>query len=500
MLDIIKTLKEYLLKYYPKATLTIDDRGFCNVFTNVYFKYKKYIGDELLNYFDFIDIVELINGYTNIFFKKEFINLVPMLPKKDGYIIFEYASPNPTGELHFGHDRNGIESKVYKLFRLVGYKVTEEMYINDDGKQIDILLESIKYYQGKSQVEPIYTENIVKEAANYFKNIELNKKEVIDHMVNKLKIDFKKIGIEHQSYVYESDLKEFESLVFDKILKDYIHKEILEDPVNRIGSKEESLVLDIGKTKSVIKRIREGTNTYFGNDILNTYYKVIRILKLITNIEGDPTDINYYKELTSKVKDIDLSDNFSIITLGEDHDFYSKKLLSLNKFFSINLKIFTYAFCFFKEDNKIKKFSKREGNIISVDKLLNSFSLEELHIMIYSRNKNMIITLDLEDKSYKDIYNRFKLSEFIINNNIVSDTNDDSILLLENHIYRFNNIINQALEEMDLHIVFINFLKLSEDIILINNSGVTNIEYIDKIKYIYNIYKNLIFDCNDNTI
>ena len=219
MLDIIKTLKEYLLKYYPKATLTIDDRGFCNVFTNVYFKYKKYIGDELLNYFDFIDIVELINGYTNIFFKKEFINLVPMLPKKDGYIIFEYASPNPTGELHFGHDRNGIESKVYKLFRLVGYKVTEEMYINDDGKQIDILLESIKYYQGKSQVEPIYTENIVKEAANYFKNIELNKKEVIDHMVNKLKIDFKKIGIEHQSYVYESDLKEFESLVFDKILK-----------------------------------------------------------------------------------------------------------------------------------------------------------------------------------------------------------------------------------------------------------------------------------------
>ncbi len=59
-------------------------------------------------------------------------------------IHIEYVSSNPTGPLHVGHGRSAAYgSSVVNLLRAVGYTVHNEYYINDAGRQMDILATSV---------------------------------------------------------------------------------------------------------------------------------------------------------------------------------------------------------------------------------------------------------------------------------------------------------------------------------------------------------------------
>jgi arginyl-tRNA synthetase len=55
----------------------------------------------------------------------------------------EFVSTNPTGLIHVGHSRGGVVGDVLaNLLAKTGYKVTREYYVNDAGKQVEILGES----------------------------------------------------------------------------------------------------------------------------------------------------------------------------------------------------------------------------------------------------------------------------------------------------------------------------------------------------------------------
>ncbi len=59
-------------------------------------------------------------------------------------IHLEYVSANPTGPLHVGHGRGAAYgATLANLLRSVGYKVHREYYVNDAGRQMDILAASI---------------------------------------------------------------------------------------------------------------------------------------------------------------------------------------------------------------------------------------------------------------------------------------------------------------------------------------------------------------------
>lgn len=56
----------------------------------------------------------------------------------------EYVSANPTGPLHVGHGRGAAYgSVVAKLLAAAGFKVHREYYVNDAGRQMDILAASV---------------------------------------------------------------------------------------------------------------------------------------------------------------------------------------------------------------------------------------------------------------------------------------------------------------------------------------------------------------------
>ncbi|MDX2346844.1 MAG: arginine--tRNA ligase [Legionella sp.] len=59
-------------------------------------------------------------------------------------VLLEYVSANPTGPLHVGHGRSAaFGASLANLLEKAGYAVTREYYVNDAGRQMDILAVSV---------------------------------------------------------------------------------------------------------------------------------------------------------------------------------------------------------------------------------------------------------------------------------------------------------------------------------------------------------------------
>ena len=55
-------------------------------------------------------------------------------------IHIEFVSANPTGPLHIGHGRGAaVGSALARIYKFCGYEVLQEYYVNDAGRQMDIL-------------------------------------------------------------------------------------------------------------------------------------------------------------------------------------------------------------------------------------------------------------------------------------------------------------------------------------------------------------------------
>ena len=91
-------------------------------------------------------------GFVNIFLSDEchqqvVHNVIELGPKfgrssvgQGKRIQVEFVSANPTGPLHVGHGRGAAYgASIANLLDAVGYEVTREYYVNDAGRQMDIL-------------------------------------------------------------------------------------------------------------------------------------------------------------------------------------------------------------------------------------------------------------------------------------------------------------------------------------------------------------------------
>lgn len=59
-------------------------------------------------------------------------------------ILLEFVSANPTGPLHVGHGRGAAYGDALaRILRATGHRVTTEYYVNDSGRQMDILALSV---------------------------------------------------------------------------------------------------------------------------------------------------------------------------------------------------------------------------------------------------------------------------------------------------------------------------------------------------------------------
>ena len=106
---------------------------------------------------EIVERVEIAGpGFINFFLTKQSrLNVITnILQAAEAYgrsefgsgksILLEFVSANPTGPLHVGHGRGAVYGAVVSdLLEAVGYKVDREYYVNDAGRQMDILTVSI---------------------------------------------------------------------------------------------------------------------------------------------------------------------------------------------------------------------------------------------------------------------------------------------------------------------------------------------------------------------
>jgi len=77
--------------------------------------------------------------------------------KEKPRILLEFISANPTGPLHVGHGRHAaFGATVGNLLQAAGYSVSREYYVNDAGRQMDILGVSVwlRWLESKGTVIP----------------------------------------------------------------------------------------------------------------------------------------------------------------------------------------------------------------------------------------------------------------------------------------------------------------------------------------------------------
>ena len=112
---------------------------------------------EALSSSDVIQKVEIAGpGFINFFVSQaSTLNVIPdVLQNKEHYghsdigagkrVQVEFVSANPTGPLHVGHGRGAAYgAAIADLLEAVGYEVHREYYVNDAGRQMDILATSV---------------------------------------------------------------------------------------------------------------------------------------------------------------------------------------------------------------------------------------------------------------------------------------------------------------------------------------------------------------------
>ncbi len=105
----------------------------------------------------FVENIEVAGpGFINFFMKKEaFHEMLLFIGRhienfgtldigKGKLVQVEFVSANPTGPLHIGHGRGAtIGDSIARILKSCGFKVHREYYINDVGKQMEILGRSL---------------------------------------------------------------------------------------------------------------------------------------------------------------------------------------------------------------------------------------------------------------------------------------------------------------------------------------------------------------------
>lgn len=323
---------------------------------------------------------------------------------QDQRVLLEFVSANPTGPLHVGHGRGAAYgATVSNLLRAVGFKVDNEYYVNDAGRQMDILATSVYLrfcdvkvfpdngYKGDyifdiaKQISGVEKYDIAKDACkdekqggdkekhidelimnckkalgkDYFKIFRL----AIDSILGGIKTDLSEFGIEYQQWFSE------QSLVDSGLSKKTV--ETLQSS-DHIYEKDGALwfkTTDFGDDLDRVVVRENGMHTYFASDIAYHLEKFERGYDKIINIWG--SDHHGY---IARVK-------ASIAALGHD----PKKL-----------EILLVQFANLYRGGKKVAMSTRSGSFVTLEELRNEVGNDAARFFYILRKSEQHMDFDLD--------------------------------------------------------------------------------------------------------
>ncbi len=319
--------------------------------------------------------------------------------KNNSSYNIEFVSANPTGPMHVGHCRGAIYGDVLSnLLKFNGNKVTKEYYINDYGNQIKNFVESVFYrikeikyekkfpnhenlYPGlyiKDIAEKIIKDNLDQDFNNFEDNFELLKKEALKESMELIKKDLKLLGISHDIFFSETEIVK-NNLVKKAVKKlkekNFVEEGFLKPPKgesNQDWKKIKKLIFKstlFGDDTDRSLQKNDGSWTYFANDIAYHMDKVDRNYENLVNILGaDHT--GYIKRITAAVS-----------ALSEGKIKLNCKVCQLVKLY---------------KKGEPYKMSKRAGDFISAQDLLNEVEKDQIRFMMLNRSNDVELDFDFD--------------------------------------------------------------------------------------------------------
>ncbi len=362
---------------------------------------------ENINHFEVIEIAG--PGFLNIKLSKEGLasNINEIFQNKETFgskksnktYNIEFVSANPTGPMHVGHCRGAIFGDVLSnLLIFNGNKVIKEYYINDYGNQIQNFVKSVylriremRFNEKFIPDENLYPGEYIKEiASNILKdnkeikisnlddNFEQIKKLSLDGSMSLIKDDLIRLGIIHDNFFSETEL---------------VKKNLVDKAVKILQSKNfvEEGFLDPPKGESIknwkkIKRLIF-KSTIFGDDANRALQKNDGSWTYFAN------DVAYHLDKINRKYD-----NL-INVLGADHTGYIKRISAgvsalSDKKVKLNCKVCQLVKLY--KNGKPFKMSKRAGDFISVQDLLNEVNKDSIRFMMLNRSNDVELDFDFE--------------------------------------------------------------------------------------------------------
>lgn len=344
-------------------------------------------------------------GFLNFTFKKHFwLDIIQDIEEKkesfgasdDGQqtrVQIEYVSANPTGPLHIGHGRGAaVGDSLARIMRAAGYEVSTEYYLNDAGRQMNVLGKStwIRYqnlcgmetllgddhYQGEYLTEIaalIHKENgpgLLQ--MNEDDAVDYCRKYAMENILKGIKHDLACFGVEHQVWFSESSL---------------IAENSVDDTMNWLLKKGMAYLKDgalwfksteLGDDKDRVLKKSDSSLTYFASDIAYHKNKFDRGFDLVVDIWGADHH-GYVPRMKAAVQ-----------ALGRSSDSLEVILVQL-----VNL---------LREGHQVA-MSTRAGEFITLKDVINEVGTDACRFIFLSRKSDSHLDFDLEIVKRKSMDN-----------------------------------------------------------------------------------------------
>ena len=319
--------------------------------------------------------------------------------KKNNYLV-EFVSANPTGPLHVGHCRGAILGDVISNVLIFNkHQVTKEYYVNDYGNQIINFTKSVYFrirevhfnetfpkdnpdlYPGDYLID--FAKNIISNNSglNFDNFDEINDKLTalsIEQALLLIKNNLNSLGINHDNFVSEKSIvlnNEVESVIDFLEKNNFIYKGKIKAPAgedNKDWVEREQLLFkstDFGDDKDRALQKSDGTWTYFASDVAYHKNKVDRKFDYLINILG-ADHAGYIKRITS-----------SVDALSGKKDKLICKISQLVKLI---------------KNKKPFKMSKRKGDYITVDDLIEEVGKDATRFIMLNRSSDVELDFDFD--------------------------------------------------------------------------------------------------------
>jgi arginyl-tRNA synthetase len=212
----------------------------------------------------------------------------------------EYVSANPTGPLHIGHGRGAaLGDSVARLLRKTGHDVSCEYYINDAGRQMRILGDSVwlrlRQMAGQDipDLEDFYRGDYIKDiAARVHREnpdilnmpeqqaIDICFREAVDEIMAGIKKDLADFRVRHDVWFSEKSLVDAGKI--DETFADLYARDLAYDQDGAAWFRSTAF----GDDKDRVLRKSTGELTYFASDIAYHHDKFRRGFEQVIDIWG----------------------------------------------------------------------------------------------------------------------------------------------------------------------------------------------------------------------